>query len=227
MSKASSPIRLQWSRAGDGGAASISAGWRRFAARWPRSTSSSLSTSSSMSRTPTTMLRQALPGSSRVDGRMLITTPAFDWLWTSHDRLNHHIKRYTAAEMRDLVRAPVSSRSRLDISSSRSSHPSFSSAWPRGCRHSAPSVPRVPPHAVNRALQTWFRAENAIAGWLPFGSSVMAVASMQSPMKRLLGTDAGAHRGAGSRSDLSAEARPRRRHGGRRRVVCVAGKSAR
>jgi hypothetical protein len=37
-------------------------------------------------------------------------------------------------------------------------------------------VPGVPPRVLNEALQTWFRCENAIAGRLPFGSSVMAVA---------------------------------------------------
>ena len=46
-------------------------------------------------RNPDIMLRQAARLLAR-DGRMLITTPAFDWLWTSHDRLNHHVKRYTA-----------------------------------------------------------------------------------------------------------------------------------
>jgi hypothetical protein len=37
-------------------------------------------------------------------------------------------------------------------------------------------VPRVPPAAANAALQTWFRVEHAVAGWLPFGGSLLAVA---------------------------------------------------
>ena len=64
-------------------------------------------------RSPETLLRHAARFLAP-DGRMLITTPAFDWLWTSHDRLNHHVKRYTAAEMRTLVRKaglePIQSR---------------------------------------------------------------------------------------------------------------------
>jgi SAM-dependent methyltransferase len=111
-------------------------------------------------------------------GHMLITTPAFDWLWTSHDRLNHHVKRYTAAEMRALVRKaglePLQTRylfQSLVV-------PKLLVRAKEALRPAAASVPRVPPSAVNRALQAWSRSENAIAGWLPFGSSVMAVASV-------------------------------------------------
>jgi 2-polyprenyl-3-methyl-5-hydroxy-6-metoxy-1,4-benzoquinol methylase len=111
------------------------------------------------------------------DGRMLVTTPAFDWLWTSHDRLNHHIRRYTAAELRALlVKAglrPIQTRylfqslvlAKLLVRAREAMQPAGA------------SVPRVPPQIVNRALQAWSRSENAIAGWLPFGSSIMAIAS--------------------------------------------------
>ena len=125
---------------------------------------------------PSTMLRHAATFLAPC-GHMLITTPAFDWLWTSHDRLNHHIKRYTAAEMRVLVRnaglEPIETRYLFQSLVA----PKLLVRMAEGLRHSAPSVPRVPTPAVNHALQTWFRAENAVAGWLPFGSSVMAVAS--------------------------------------------------
>jgi SAM-dependent methyltransferase len=126
---------------------------------------------------PDTLLRQAAGFLAR-DGRMLITTPAFDWLWTSHDELNHHVRRYTAAEMRDLVRAAG-----LDPTETRYLFqslivPKLLVRAAEALRPSAASVPSVPPRAINRALETWFRAENALAGWLPFGGSVMAVASL-------------------------------------------------
>jgi SAM-dependent methyltransferase len=125
-------------------------------------------------RTPETMLRQA----ARLlapDGRMLITTPAFQWLWTSHDTLNHHFKRYTAAEMRRVGRnaglEPIETRylfqslivAKLLVRAREALRPSLD------------SVPRIPTPMLNRALERWFRAENAVAGWLPFGSSVMAI----------------------------------------------------
>src|SRR5206468_10036883 len=33
-------------------------------------------------------------------GRILVTVPAFKSLWTAHDDMNHHVTRYTAAELR-------------------------------------------------------------------------------------------------------------------------------
>jgi SAM-dependent methyltransferase len=124
---------------------------------------------------PHLMLQQAAKLLGR-DGRMLLTTPAFNWLWTSHDSLNHHVKRYTASEMRDLLR-----RAGLDPIDTRYLFqslvaPKLLLRLAEALTPSQPSVPRVPPSALNRALETWFRVEHAVAGWLPFGSSVLASA---------------------------------------------------
>jgi SAM-dependent methyltransferase len=40
-----------------------------------------------------------------------------------------------------------------------------------------PRVPRLAQALTNRALCAWFRAEGRMAGWLPFGGSVLAVAA--------------------------------------------------
>jgi 2-polyprenyl-3-methyl-5-hydroxy-6-metoxy-1,4-benzoquinol methylase len=125
---------------------------------------------------PEVMLSQGARFLAR-DGRMLITTPAFDWLWTSHDRLNHHVKRYTAGEMRDLVSAAGLTPIDTQYLFQSLILPKLIVRMRETLRPSVPSVPKVPPRALNRALETWFRVENDVAGWLPFGSSVMAVAS--------------------------------------------------
>lgn len=36
----------------------------------------------------------------RPHGHLLVTTPAFQWLWSHNDELNAHKRRYTAAELR-------------------------------------------------------------------------------------------------------------------------------
>ena len=43
--------------------------------------------------------------------------------------------------------------------------------------HGVGHPPDTPARLVNSALQTWYGPESVIAGRLPFGSSVMAVAS--------------------------------------------------
>jgi SAM-dependent methyltransferase len=35
----------------------------------------------------------------RGDGRLIVTVPAYPWLWSSHDRVNRHRRRYTRATL--------------------------------------------------------------------------------------------------------------------------------
>lgn len=109
-------------------------------------------------------------------GTMVITVPAFDWLWTAHDDVNDHVKRYTAAEIARLVRT-----SGLDILERRYLFqslilPKLFVRAREALSASPASVPRMPRRLLNRGLQAWFRCEHAIAGWLPFGSSVIVIA---------------------------------------------------
>jgi 2-polyprenyl-3-methyl-5-hydroxy-6-metoxy-1,4-benzoquinol methylase len=109
------------------------------------------------------------------EGRIIATVPAFNWLWTSHDELNHHLKRYNASEMRALMKgaglAVIETRylfqslllAKLLVRAREILVPS------------EPGVPEIPSRSLNSALQVWYRSEYAVAGWLPFGSSVIAV----------------------------------------------------
>jgi len=124
---------------------------------------------------PDTMLRHAatLLGPN---GQLLVTVPAFDALWTSHDELNGHVKRYAAGEVRRLLKDAD-----LDVTEARYlfqslTVPKLLVRIKESLTSPATAVPHVPPSPVNAMLQTWFRCEHAVAGWLPFGSSVLAVA---------------------------------------------------
>ncbi len=39
----------------------------------------------------------------RPNGHLLLTTPAFQWLWSRNDELNAHKRRYTAREIREIM----------------------------------------------------------------------------------------------------------------------------
>jgi SAM-dependent methyltransferase len=39
------------------------------------------------------------------DGKLIITVPAYTWLWSQHDTSWHHYRRYTRSLLRDRVRA--------------------------------------------------------------------------------------------------------------------------
>jgi len=106
------------------------------------------------------------------DGRLVVTVPAFQWLWTHHDELNRHFVRYTRATLRE-----VAGRAGLRMEASR-----YFFHWTvpgklavrAKERLLGPGGPeRVPAAPVNRALYLLSRAAQAVR--LPFGSSLLAV----------------------------------------------------
>ena len=114
----------------------------------------------------------------RPGGWFIATVPAFDELWTAHDDVNHHYRRYRLPELEALVRA-----SGLEIVESR-----YFFVWvammkwlvarkERMIRPVAapPEVPRAP---VNAAALALTRLEQRIVGnrRAPFGSSAIVVA---------------------------------------------------
>jgi len=109
-------------------------------------------------------------------GSILVTVPAFNCLWTTHDDLNHHLTRYSSNSMRKVIR-------RAGLATVETGYMFQSLVLAkllvrlRDAVSRAPArVPTVPPAALNRAMQTWFKTEHLVAGWLPFGSSLLAVA---------------------------------------------------
>jgi len=130
--------------------------------------------------TPLSFLRR-VPGLVAPWGHVIITVPAFDWLWTSHDDLNHHCHRYTTNELRRLIDGSGMHTLEARYLFQSLVVPKLAMRAKEAVVGAVAAIPRVPPPALNDALQTWFRLEHAVAGWLPFGGSVMAVASLPRP----------------------------------------------
>jgi SAM-dependent methyltransferase len=109
-------------------------------------------------------------------GRIVVTVPAFNWLWTSHDELNHHLERYTAKEMRDLMSDAGLTAIETGYLFQSLLLPKLLVRAKEALTAPAAHVPHLPPRAVNLALQAWYRSEYMFARGLPFGSSVLAIA---------------------------------------------------
>jgi SAM-dependent methyltransferase len=117
---------------------------------------------------------------TRVGGLWLVTVPAFQSLWTKHDDLNQHVKRYNRAELRALLEGAG-----LEVFDLR-----YFFAWTafgkvavrlrEAVLPSTPEPPRVPPAPINSALLALSRVEQRILGShsAPFGSSLLAVARL-------------------------------------------------
>lgn len=124
-----------------------------------------------------TALREVLvPG-----GFFVCTVPAFGFLWSEHDDLNHHKRRYTAPGLRALLE-----QADLEVVEL-----SYFNTWlfplvagvrvarKRTGRRSGASDLALPPPLVNRMLTAVFGSERALVGRgrkLPFGVSLIAVA---------------------------------------------------
>ena len=123
------------------------------------------------------MLRKRLaPG-----GWFIATVPAFDTLWTTHDDVNHHYRRYRLPEIEALVRD-----SGLEIVEAR-----YFFVWVALVKwlvarkermiRTAARPPEVPPAPLNAALLALTRLEQRIVGDAHprFGSSAIVVARAQ------------------------------------------------
>ena len=110
-------------------------------------------------------------------GVMLVTVPAFEHLWTTHDDLNFHVTRYTRTRLHQLLGASLHvERSRYFF------HWVYAAKIAVRIREAihrpTPESPEVPADPVNRALLGLSRAEEMLLQWLtlPFGSSLIAIA---------------------------------------------------
>ena len=111
-------------------------------------------------------------------GVCLMTVPAFNLLWTSHDVLNHHYTRYTKRTLADLVR-------KAGLTTKRSHYFFYWTFGLKALLHwkerivpGKPRLPRVPPQWINKALLAISQIEQSTVGRLsvPFGSSLLLVA---------------------------------------------------
>jgi SAM-dependent methyltransferase len=113
------------------------------------------------------------------DGRVLVTVPAFNRLWTNHDIINLHHTRYTKTSFRTLA-----GQAGLHIEIERYFfHWLFPVKLVAGAMERAldshPRPPHVPPLWLNKALY-WFSVleNNAASAFpLPWGSSLLAFGS--------------------------------------------------
>lgn len=111
-------------------------------------------------------------------GRVLVTVPAYGWLWSAHDQAHHHHRRYSATQLRQRAEAAGMRVRRLGY---------FNAlllpliALVRGVGmltgRSSASDAALPASAVNGLLQAVFGFERHLVphALFPAGTSVLAV----------------------------------------------------
>ena len=112
-------------------------------------------------------------------GRILLTVPANRWMWSAHDRVHHHFRRYNGADLRQVIEA-------AGLKPYLLSHfntilfplaATFRALGKLTGREEAEDEQPAAP--LNAAFTSLFGAERHLVGRvpLPFGVSLMAVLS--------------------------------------------------
>ena len=114
----------------------------------------------------------------RPGGLLLVTVPAYGWLWSSHDVMLGHRRRYTARRLRDLARAAGFRVERTSYFNPLLSPVVALVRLSKRARGDESHDLRRPAAAINRALASVFAFERHLLALvpLPFGSSLFLLA---------------------------------------------------
>jgi SAM-dependent methyltransferase len=129
--------------------------------------------------------RAALDGLLRIlrpGGRLILFTPAFSFLWSAQDRVSHHYRRYTAADLRGKLHESGYAIEKLSYANTLL----FPIVWAgrlllrvSGRSETVTDENRLHPAWTNGALARIFSMERPMLRYwnLPFGVSLLAVAA--------------------------------------------------
>jgi SAM-dependent methyltransferase len=126
--------------------------------------------------------RAALEGIARLlkpGGKLVATVPAHQWMWSAHDVVNHHQRRYSKSEFRRLVEGSPLKLETIGYFNSLLFPIAVAERLVSKMRGKEDADLSLPPEPLNQALERVFAAERGLIGRIPLppGLSLFAVAS--------------------------------------------------
>lgn len=112
-------------------------------------------------------------------GHVLVTVPAFPWLWSDHDVAHHHFRRYTRSSLRRTAEAAGLEVVRIGYFNTLLFPLVAAVRWSKRLTGQSGSDDSMPRPAVNALLRFVFGLERFLIGRapMPFGSSIFMVAA--------------------------------------------------
>jgi SAM-dependent methyltransferase len=112
-------------------------------------------------------------------GRFIMTVPAHQWMWSAHDVVNHHKRRYSKRRLKKLIEASPLKLERVGYFNSLLFPVAVAERLSSKLRGKEDVDLKLPPAALNAALEESFAAERHLIARLPLppGLSLFAVAS--------------------------------------------------
>ena len=115
----------------------------------------------------------------RPGGKFVMTVPAHGWMWSAHDVVNHHKRRYSGRQLKTLIRASPLKLERIGYFNSLLFPLAVAERMASKARGKDEADLKLPPGPLNAALERAFAAERHLIGRVPLppGLSLFAVAS--------------------------------------------------
>jgi SAM-dependent methyltransferase len=112
-------------------------------------------------------------------GRLVITVPAHQWMWSVHDVVNHHQRRYSRRALKALIEGSPLKLEAIGYFNSLLFPVAVAERLASRVTGKEDSDLALPPRPLNAALEAVFAAERHLVGRLPLppGLSLFAVAS--------------------------------------------------
>jgi len=110
-------------------------------------------------------------------GALLLTVPAFPWMWSAHDVVNHHQRRYTKKTLRAAIGDAGLKPSFVGYFNSLLFPAAAGARLAGRLAGKEESDDRLPPRPVNKLFEALFGLERHAIGRIPFtpGVSIAAV----------------------------------------------------
>jgi SAM-dependent methyltransferase len=112
-------------------------------------------------------------------GKFVMTVPAHQWMWSAHDVVNHHKRRYSKRSLKQLVERSPMQLQKVGYFNSVLFPLAVAERAASKLRGKDSADVKLPPAPLNTALEKIFQAEGFLVGRLPLppGLSLFAVAS--------------------------------------------------
>ena len=112
-------------------------------------------------------------------GKLVMTVPAHPWMWSAHDVVNHHKRRYSKRALRQLIESSPLELEAIGYFNSLLFPVAVAERVSSRLRGKDDADLKLPPAPLNVALERVFAAERHVIGRLPLppGLSLFAVAS--------------------------------------------------
>jgi SAM-dependent methyltransferase len=117
-------------------------------------------------------------------GKFVMTVPAHSWMWSAHDVVNHHKRRYSKRSLKALIEGSPLRLERVGYFNSLLFPAAVAERMVSKARGREDIDLKLPVAPLNKALERTFAQERHLIGRvpLPIGLSLYAVGSMQ-PVK--------------------------------------------